>query len=313
MNRNSIFFAIAGILILIIFIGGCTKLIEEKPTETIPEVKEPVVDIKNPLILYFSNYEHHGIGNTAYFFEDGTVVRRSTTHPSVKNPCKIHEGKLPKESLDALKTWLKEISLESVDFGASPSSIFIVLEDNKVKHIFEDAIFYSDFYDKLLFHSLENERILNCEDYDLSSIKNEWNLSRLIVNKDYKITVPKKEIDEIAQKLYGPFDDVYDDLSRQRFCSIPKNEEKCRTGKFNIAYYKDEVYVVLIDGKVYYLFANSQTPNQLLFLDRNLTLTDGTLIDHETIINQAESSEYVYILKLSKKYNTNDYEVYRDI
>jgi len=63
------------------------------------------------LMLYFSNYEHHGIGNTAYFFEDGAVVRRHTSHPSVEEGCRIQGGRLDAGSLSGLKKWIEGVSI----------------------------------------------------------------------------------------------------------------------------------------------------------------------------------------------------------
>jgi len=43
MNQKNMLFIILGIVILIIFISGCTKLVEEKPIEPTPTIKEPIV------------------------------------------------------------------------------------------------------------------------------------------------------------------------------------------------------------------------------------------------------------------------------
>lgn len=51
MNQKNTFVIILGVIILIIFISGCTKLVEEKPIEPTPTVKKPVVSEANQTII----------------------------------------------------------------------------------------------------------------------------------------------------------------------------------------------------------------------------------------------------------------------
>jgi len=161
--------------------------------------------------------------------------------------------------------------------------MFVVFEDGEARYVFEDAVFYSGFYDRFLVHSLLDEETMDCGDYDLSGIKSEWNLSGYI-QESYLVNVSGEKMRRVAEKLYG-------------------------SGEGGGIRHSDfEVYAVFVGGDTYFLFSDDRSD---CFSERELTTTNGSLMEHQKVEKQVKAGSSVCVLKLIKNPESGNYVVYR--